>query len=68
MLKPIPEIDLNKCDGCGVCAENCPSGAAAIIDGKVVMIHPEDCTYCTDCEGRCPVGAISCPYEIVLSE
>ncbi|MBI4334510.1 MAG: 4Fe-4S binding protein [Chloroflexi bacterium] len=66
MYKAYPEIDLTKCDGCGVCIDSCPAGAAAMIGDRLVI--SEDCTYCTDCEALCPAGAISCPFEIVLSE
>lgn len=66
MLKALPEIDLNKCDGCGICVETCPSDAASIVDNRLVI--SEDCTYCAECESLCPAGAISYPYEIVLSE
>ena len=67
MREAIPEIDLSKCDGCGVCVERCPSAATGLVNAKLVIVRPEDCTYCADCEALCPTGAISCPFEIVLS-
>lgn len=66
MRMAIPEIDLSKCDGCGDCVELCPSGVVALVDDKVTIVKPEDCSYCTDCEIFCPFGAIRCPFEIVL--
>lgn len=66
MRKAIPEIDLEKCTGCGSCVELCPTGAVALVDGKVVVLRPDDCRYCTDCETVCPSGAIRCPFEIIL--
>ncbi len=62
----IPEIDLAKCNGCGDCVEQCPPGAADLVDGKAAITRAEDCDYCTECEALCPVGAIRCPFEIVL--
>ena len=62
----IPEIDLSKCDGCGDCVELCSFGVVALVNGKVIIVEPEDCNYCTDCEIFCPFGAIRCPFEIVL--
>ena len=61
-----PEINLEVCTGCGDCASFCPTGAVAIVDGKVSIVKPEACNYCTDCEALCPSGAIRCPYDIIL--
>ncbi len=66
--KIMPKIDLSKCDGCGVCAERCPTGALAMQDGHVVMARPDLCSYCATCEDACPTGAIELPYQIVLEE
>lgn len=68
MAKVIPEIDLEKCTGCGECAEQCPEVAVAVVEGKATVVRPDDCNYCAECEGLCPSGAISCPFEIVLLE
>jgi len=62
----LPELDLEKCTGCGICVERCPVDAVSIIDGKAVLVKPEACPYCTKCEDACPSGAIRCPFEIVL--
>ncbi|MEW6141807.1 MAG: 4Fe-4S binding protein [Chloroflexota bacterium] len=66
MKTAIPEVDSEKCTGCGDCVEQCPTDAVEVIDGKAVIVRPGDCTYCTDCEAYCPAHAIRCPYEIVL--
>ncbi|MBI2908265.1 MAG: 4Fe-4S binding protein [Chloroflexi bacterium] len=65
-MSTVPDIDNDKCTGCGTCVDACPAGAVELIDGKPMVVRPEDCTYCTDCEERCPAGAIECPFEIVL--
>ena len=62
----IPEIDLDICTGCGDCVEFCPSGIVGLVNGKAIILSPEDCDYCTDCETFCPPGAIRCPFEIIL--
>jgi NAD-dependent dihydropyrimidine dehydrogenase PreA subunit len=62
----LPEIDLNKCTGCGDCVEECSTDAVELVSGKAVILSPQDCNYCTDCEPICPWGAIRCPFEIVL--
>lgn len=61
-----PEVELEKCTGCGDCVDKCPSGAVKLVEGKAVVIRPEDCDYCTECETFCPSGAIRCPFEIIL--
>ncbi|MBI2869829.1 MAG: 4Fe-4S binding protein [Chloroflexi bacterium] len=62
--KAIPEIDQEKCTGCGECIEKCPAGVVRVVNGKAVVT--EACMYCTDCESICPSGAIECPFDIIL--
>lgn len=66
MKEAMPEIDPEKCTGCGDCVEWCPTGAVALANGKAVVVRSDGCDYCTDCETVCPPGAISCPFEIIL--
>ncbi len=66
MSMAIPEIDRDKCAGSGNCVKHCPTNAIELVSGKAVIVRPEDCDYCTDCEFVCPSGAIKCPFEIVL--
>ena len=61
----VPEIDREKCTGCGDCVDSCPTGAAGIVDGLASIVRPDDCDYCTDCEALCPCAAIACPFEII---
>lgn len=53
----VPEVNLNKCTGCGACAKACRYGALAVI-GKKVLFHPELCHGCGLCRMVCPEGAI----------
>jgi polyferredoxin len=50
-------IDRKACDGCGLCAEACPSSAMATIlqDRRTVP----DCFACASCIAACPKGAVS---------
>ena len=65
----LPEIDRNKCNGCGLCVNVCACGALVIIDNVVTIVEIEqDCHWCTNCELVCPTGAIVCPFEIVFEE
>ena len=61
----IPEIDLNKCDGCGLCAKNCRFEAIKMMrksESGSLIAKPELnsflCEGCGACEAICPKGAI----------
>ena len=61
-----PQIDQDKCDGCGLCIIICWHHCLVLIDGVVAIVEGADCDWCTQCEAVCVTGAITCPYEIVL--
>ena len=64
--RPIPLIDLQKCDGCGLCVRACPTRALEVQDGKSIVVNPLACEYSGLCEAVCPTLAISRPFEIVV--
>ena len=55
MLRPLIEIDEQRCNGCGQCVTDCAEGALAIIDGKAKLISE---SYC-DGLGAC----LNCPQD-----
>jgi len=59
MLRKIVEIDEEKCDGCGLCAEACAESAIRIIDGKAKLISESYCDGLGACLGDCPNDAIT---------
>lgn len=65
MAWAVPTIDRTRCDACGVCVEECPTGAVELGPDGPSIVRPSDCTYCTACEAVCPQQAIRCPYEVV---
>lgn len=65
--RPIPIINLNKCDGCGLCVYACPTKAMSLQKGKAVVAKPLACEYSGLCEAVCPMLAITRPFEIVIA-
>jgi MinD superfamily P-loop ATPase len=64
----LPEINLQLCDRCGICAERCPMDAVEMGPQGPFIARPADCTYCALCDAICPQDAITCAYEIVWGE
>jgi MinD superfamily P-loop ATPase len=62
----LPIIDVQKCDGCGLCVGVCHCGALAVVNEVVSIVETLKCDWCTDCEAVCPTGAIRCPFEIII--
>jgi ferredoxin len=56
-LKFLAIVDAEKCTGCGMCMDACPTGAALL--KEVVRIDPKRCVGCGCCVEICPQGALS---------
>jgi NAD-dependent dihydropyrimidine dehydrogenase PreA subunit len=67
-LWPVPIVDLQLCDGCGICIDICPTKALGMMGGQAKIVNPQACHYDAACEDRCPTGAIRLPYIVVLSD
>jgi ferredoxin len=59
MKRNIVEIDEEKCNGCGACAEACHEGAIQMIQGKAHLVSDSYCDGLGACLPHCPTGAIS---------
>jgi len=57
--RKVIKIDVEKCDGCGLCIPNCPEGAIQIIDKKARLVSDLFCDGLGACLGHCPQGAIT---------
>ena len=51
-------VDPDRCNGCGLCVEICPSDTLSMVDGKAVVTG-EHSLACGQCAAVCPVGAIT---------
>jgi dihydroorotate dehydrogenase/NAD-dependent dihydropyrimidine dehydrogenase PreA subunit len=55
----LPDIDLEKCNGCGICAAPGHCECIEIIDKKAVLVEPKECYSCAVCYFLCPKDAIT---------
>ena len=63
---PVPLIDPDRCDGCGLCVRACLNGALAIRGYRATIIRQKACGYAGLCAMICPNGAIELPVEIIV--
>ncbi|MCA1990401.1 MAG: 4Fe-4S binding protein [Desulfarculus sp.] len=61
-----PEVDPERCRGCGRCVEICPFEAVRLQEnpagGYTAVVQRHNCVGCGGCVGRCPVTALDVPY------
>lgn len=61
------EIDRDKCDGCGVCVEVCPTDALRLDEDKKAYIKYDECWYCGCCQLECPRKAVTLRLPYLIS-
>ena len=58
-------VSKNKCVGCGICVDKCPTDSISVKNG-VADIDPEECIDCGSCIKVCPQNAIKKIEENLL--
>ena len=53
------EIDAEKCNGCGLCHDNCPGKVPVVGDDGMARMGIEMCFSCSNCVLACPEEAIT---------
>ena len=53
------KIAYDVCIRCGECAKACSFGVLEWLDEMPIVVNPNSCAMCLDCEERCPVKAIT---------
>lgn len=61
-LKVEPQVNYEKCTGCGVCIDHCPT-QAIVLASKFPKIERKKCIKCFCCQEFCPHRAISIKYN-----
>ena len=59
MIRKMIQIDKDKCNGCGLCAQACHEGAIGMVGGKAELLRDDYCDGLGDCLPVCPTGAIT---------
>lgn len=59
MVRRVIQIDEDKCNGCGACANACHEGAIGMVNGKAKLLRDDYCDGLGDCLPSCPTGAIT---------
>jgi Pyruvate/2-oxoacid:ferredoxin oxidoreductase delta subunit len=53
-----PQVDAQRCTGCGICIDRCPPGALEIAEENTPQIDLDRCFGCAVCASGCPEDAI----------
>jgi len=57
---PIPVLDLDACNGCGICETSCVYGAIHVVENRIAL-DGERCSRCGLCVTRCRRDALLWP-------
>ena len=61
-----PVIDMEKCNGCGVCDRICPLDVIYMVEKTPDVRYPDECWHCGACRQDCPVGAVDITFPLSM--
>ena len=64
----VPQIDSDRCNGCGLCVRKCDNQVLSLRDQVVIVSNPTACDYSAICQAVCPTQAIQLVYEVICRE
>jgi len=60
------KVNLNLCNGCGICKEICPADAIRLDENGRPYLKYDECWYCGSCEIDCPTSALKMELPYLL--
>ena len=62
MVEGLPQVDIEKCIGCGKCADSCPRGIISLEDCKahLLLVKCNSKDAAREIRAICPMGCIGC--------
>lgn len=64
----MPWVDVEECDGCAVCVDECPVNTILMLEDDVAEIDMSGCIRCGTCHDVCPTGAVKHDSERIPDE
>ncbi|MCS7280610.1 MAG: 4Fe-4S binding protein [Desulfobacterota bacterium] len=63
-----PNIDMDRCSGCGMCDKICPLDVIHFDSEKNMPIvkYADECWHCGSCRLECPMGAIKIFFPVEM--
>lgn len=63
-----PEVNLEKCNGCGICDIHCPVDVIFLNKErkKAEIRYPEECWHCGVCRMDCPPKAVEIRFPLEM--
>jgi NAD-dependent dihydropyrimidine dehydrogenase PreA subunit len=59
-----PLVDIDRCTGCGQCADACPVDVLAVDRDVCIVVYPDECWHCGSCRQECPAGCLEIVFPL----